>query len=330
MKDKKQYSKKQHYVQKALIEEWSENHLVNIARKNEDGSIVEEKPKAPGAVFYENYYYEHVYDFESAELHRTNGFKTCTDENHTFQTNDGEQYCKRIEDHGFPVIQKILSSVLDNSNVVIITKDEKVRLCRYLTLQALRTPGGRKNYQYNYEKCFISAESKNEDAINSFVSNFAYLQMIGAYDDRGFADNIEMPKSVFLHIFELIVDMALYILTLPICATEQFILGDNPCVILGEKENIWGLLMPVSPKALILLLSNNVHISGECDILPCPEEWRLFELSSQISTAETKLILCDRYDGISIILQAIKAKPDLHNNLQKIWRAKDLVNEERS
>lgn len=327
MKEKKPYSKKQHYVQKALIESWSCDQLVNLALKKEDGSLVEEKPKAPRAVFYENYYYEHVYGFDSAEQHRKNGFRTFTDEKHIFQTNDGEQYCKTIEDQGFPVIQRIISAVLNNRSEVVLTQQEKANLCRYLVLQSLRTPGGRKNYQFDYEKYLISTGSNVEDALNSFVSNFAYLLMIGVYDDKGFANNIELPKSIFRYLFEIIVDMALYVLTLPSSNTEQFILGDNPSIVLGKKENIWGLLMPISPKVLILLLSDSIHVRGKCDIRPCPNQWRLFELSSQVLSAEKKIVFCSKYDGLHKIIYDSKASISSKTDLQSIWTAKELLSE---
>lgn len=317
-------TKQQHFVQKALISNWSHHNSVEVARKDEKAILVQEKSKAPSAIYYEDYLYEHVYGFDSAESHRINGFTTRTDDNHLFSTNDGEVYCKRIEDAGLPVINLLIDTAQNGQHKIGLTDDQRESLYRYLVLQALRTPGGRKKYQYGFKKQTISQESSNEDALDSFVSNFSYLAMLGVYDETGYSDAHQMPPSVFFQLRKLISNMNGYVLTLPETSAKQFVLGDNPCVVLGKGTDVWGMLMPLSPKATFLLLSDNPP--GTCiQIVACTDDWRLFELRSQFETAEMKLVFCSKYQTLAEIVEDILISKDQTSEVQNIWTLVDML-----
>ena len=318
------YTKKQHFVQKALIENWAVNGNVNIARVDSDLILKPSHSKSPTAVFYELNYYEHVYNFESAEDHRKSGMITSTDANHIFKTNDGEQYCKGIEDLGFPVIREIINAANKGLAHIILSKKQKLDLCRYMVLQALRTPGGRANYQYDYFNQYISKEADNEDALKGYISNFEYLFMLGTYDKTGLSDRFEIPKSPFSHFVELFQDANGYVATIEDKDHNQFILGDNPCVFLGEKDSLWGMMMPISPKAMIVFLNEEEERDCVLTISKCRVEWHRFEIYSQIHSAVERIIYSsENIDLNDILVKYNEAKENL-SRYQKIWNGKEL------
>lgn len=317
-------TRKQHYVQQALLKLWAEDGFVDTVRKKPEGTLVKGKRKTPGAIFYDLYTYEQFYGFESAKKHLNSSMSVSTDSNHIFYMNDGELYCKRIEDRGFPIIKEIIANVNNDKDTMNLSSESKESLCKYLVLQTLRTPTGRRNYQIDYIPRIITSESTDEETIDGYISNMTYLFNIGVYDDIGLADGYEMPESPFQHLLGIIKDMNGYALHLR-NSKKNCIMGDNPCVLLGKGRGVSGAIMPLTPEVILLLIAEEeCEELNKIEICACPEKWIQFEHYCEIETSHQMII----YNGKKLSVEEIN-KSYINNtgniNNLEIWTAKKMM-----
>ena len=123
---------------------------------------------------------------------------------------------------------------------------------------------------------------------------------------------------------ELFQDANGYVATIEDKDHNQFILGDNPCVFLGEKDSLWGMMMPISPKAMIVFLNEEEERDCVLTISKCRVEWHRFEIYSQIHSAVERIIYSsENIDLNDILVKYNEAKENL-SRYQKIWNGKEL------
>lgn len=88
-------TRKQHFVQAALINNWQENESVGVANKSNKKYLKKEKSKSASSIFYEEYAYEVLHGFDSMDSHAKNGFSTSFDSDHSLNINDGEKILQK-------------------------------------------------------------------------------------------------------------------------------------------------------------------------------------------------------------------------------------------
>jgi len=315
---------RQHYVQTALTTSWEKNGLVDVALKVDNTSFIQEKSKPARSLFYEDFMYEQVHGFESAKGHLKNNTILRTDNNHVFRMNDGEYYCKEIEDHGLPIIRRIVRQAKQGNRRATLSAEECIMLDKYLVLQTLRTPAARESFMFEKSPQFIRTDADNGDAIAKYIENVTYQFMIGMHDEAGLSDNYETPVSFFKHLLGIIAGMSGYLLVAN-NPKEEFVLGDNPCVLLGMDEGISALLMPLDPKVAVLLCADDSPPHTDyLDIGACSKAWLDMAYYTQVNAAKEKIVFNDECITISDIENFISARPENRLNLD-IWTVRRMV-----
>lgn len=318
-------TRKQHYVQDALITNWEKNGSVGVAKKIDNAYLKKERSKSPSSIFFEEYGYEVLHGFDSMKKHAENDFSTSFDPEHPLKINDGERYCKYIEDAGLPIIRKIINST---ENMIEISCEEKSSLCRYLILQSIRTPQGRKNYLPEYPNVRISPLSSDKETFSQFIGNIMYLMILGVYDENGVSNDIDMSTSVFKRFCSLFEDMNGYVVRIKEGSKDQFIVGDNPCIIIGEKT-VWGVMMPLSPKNMLILVGEKPERRNGFAVVKCSKRLKLFELCSQFYASNEKIVFSEKYCSINRINRDIYNGRRFIGAKQPIWQLyKDSGNED--
>jgi|GEM_PF-6710460 len=281
---------KQHYVQEALLKNWENEGLVGVAKKT-DNYLIKEKNKSASSLFFEIYGYEVLHGFDSMPIHAKNDYSISLDQRHPLKINDGEKYCKSVEDSGLPIIRRIIAA---EPYYIKLTGEEKESIYKYLILQSIRTPGGRRKYLPKYPNIRIDENSTNDDTFDQFIGNILYLMVMGVYDGKGVSDQVNPSRSAFQYLCRILKDMNGYVLRLDKKSKKQFIIGDNPCVIFGNST-IWGVMMPMSPKETLLLINEEQKQENGFIIAKCPERLRLCELYSQFISSYSKIVYSEKY-----------------------------------
>ena len=317
-------TKRQHYVQSALTASWEREGAADVAIKINGESFVQGNKKPASALFFEDFMYEQVYGFQSAESHIKGGMTLHTDENHVFRMNDGELYCKNIEDKGLPIIRKLVGEAKLGKTQVSLTKEECQKLDEYLILQALRTPAARNSFMFEKGPKCVGVDDNDSSALIKYVENVTYLFMMGLYDKTGISDNHPMPESFYEHLLHIIKDMSAYLLVL-LDRPDEFIIGDNPCVLLGAGTGISALLMPFDPKVALLLCADEGK-PHTCffDINSCSDAWLHMEYYTQIQSSREKVVFNSDVLSIEELNKYIHL-PQKSNYKLDVWTVKTMV-----
>ena len=257
----------QHYVQQAVVmEQWkNKDKMVGVIGKTHDGKLRKEKEKSTKNLFCEDYQYEWFRAVFPNNIKITQNIKLIFDAEHVVNTNDGEEYCKRIEDQAAPIFKEMIKSantrnmILKNPNMIYLSYDQWKKLASYLALQLLRTPETRRNIFHmlvqETEEQYYSSLSQDAEILMKMLDNLSYMAHIGVYDKKGISNKINLPCSLF-RIFKIQIQNSKLFLIYINQKNRQFILGDNPCVILpGKRGNVF-ILMPLTPKLIIFLSWN--------------------------------------------------------------------------
>ena len=138
------------------------------------------------------------------------------------------------------------------------------------------------------------------------MNNFTYLFLLGLFDENGIANNIDIPDSFFKHLKHLLFGMNGYILRIDEKDPDQFVIGDNPCSVFGNKLSIWGLMMPLSPKCCLLLISEYNMRKNRFIEFYSPKSFIIAEQYIQFTNSSNKIIFSDKYCSLSKINRSLK------------------------
>lgn len=315
---KNNITKRQHFVQRSLIiSQWQTDGLVGVIGISEDRSIHKEKSKSPKSIFYEDYGYEWFYGFNLNSFPNIESIDLKIDCNHSFSVNDGEKFCKQIEDNATPIIQRICQNTTTKASfaaatpsTIYLEQSDWAHLASYIALQIVRTPQGRKNISRWKESVpdIISERSSPQDFYDKLTDNTVYLVQMGVYDKAGICDNRKLPPSLFSALKNDLMYSQPFFCCIPENERKQFILSGNPCSIISGKKTDF-VIFPISPKILLCAPINSLENQAEWnDLIPkysATDELVTLEIYAEYVGANNKLVYCTKYNSFSEIQRAI-------------------------
>nr|WP_307404549.1 DUF4238 domain-containing protein [Breznakia pachnodae] len=247
------------------------------------------------------------------------------DSSQLIKTNDTENHIKRIEDAATPILKKIITDVTLSKSIkrtkhIRVTSIEWDKLSKYFALQIIRTPRGREGYFGDASSYLnrITSKSSLNLAKQQFVNNMVYILQLGTYGENGFSGKLKETETYFSAIFNIIKKSKpnIFILNKP---QDQFIIGDHPCVALGEFM-IDTIIMPLSPTILLKLSDSKTNLqTGIISIKDCPEALYEFSLVTEYKASVEKIIFQTNISKYFDLKQQILKSDKKWNDKVHLW-----------